>query len=314
MGASIDGTQDFDGDGTNDLVIGAPNWSGGTTLDGRAVVVSGTRLYTNNSPYELFDVRGAFSSFGVADIQFGTCVRASGDLNADGVPDFVVGGPGYGTFTPIALFRGSAVVFSGASGMRMGYLSGNAKDGLGYALLGGVLDMNADGFPEFAVAGPLSDNSTVDCGTLKFYSLFPTAASTYCTAKTNSLGCTPAIGSSGTASANPSTAFSISCANVINQTSGLFFYAHLPAATAFQGGTLCVKPPLKRTAVLSSGGSASGTDCTGLITYDFAARIHSGVDPTLVAGAEVFVQCWSRDSASPSTTSLSSGVRFLINP
>ena len=28
FGAAIDGTRDFDGDGTNDIVIGAQNWSG----------------------------------------------------------------------------------------------------------------------------------------------------------------------------------------------------------------------------------------------------------------------------------------------
>jgi hypothetical protein len=196
----------------------------------------------------------------------------------------------------------------------MGLLTGNPHDELGLALLGSMFDMNSDGFPEFAVAGPPSDTSTADCGTLKFYSLFPSSAGVYCTAKTNSLGCTPSIWYAGTASTNPATAFSITCSSVINQVSGLFFYSHAPTATPFQGGTLCVKSPLKRTSVLSSGGSASGADCSGAFSYDFGARIHSGADATLVVGAQVFVQCWSRDAASPSTTSLSAGLRFLINP
>ena len=38
------------------------------------------------------------------------------------------------------------------------------------------------------------------------------------------------------------------------------------------------------------------------------------VDPTLVVGAEVFCQQWSRDAASPSATSLSNALRFLVNP
>jgi hypothetical protein len=82
----------------------------------------------------------------------------------------------------------------------------------------------------------------------------------------------------------------------------------------FQGGTLCVKQPTHRTPIQNSGGSATGSDCTGYFNMDFNALIQSGIDPNLVAGAEVFCQYWSRDSASPSTTSLSNGLRFLVAP
>ena len=81
-----------------------------------------------------------------------------------------------------------------------------------------------------------------------------------------------------------------------------------------QDGFLCAKSRLKRAPSQNSGGSASGADCTGSFSFDFNARIQSGVDPTLVAGAEVFSQYWSRDSQSPSGTSLSNAERFLINP
>lgn len=63
-----------------------------------------------------------------------------------------------------------------------------------------------------------------------------------------------------------------------------------------------------------SGASASGADCTGSITFDVNARIQGGLDPTLVVGAEMFCQCWSRDPASPSQTSLSNALRFAVNP
>ena len=313
LGSSIDGTRDFDGDGVVDFVIGAPAFVGGLGFQsGRAVVVSGERIRTNSPPFELHEMRGGVQS----SSHFGACVRASADLNNDGTADFIVGMPDYSSFPfPSGAGRGGAVIYSGRTGLNLASFTGLTQDRLGNALLGGFRDLNADGFLDFAVAGSLSDNSgNVDCGALKFYSLFPTSWSTYCTSKVNSLGCTPSISASGSASANPSTAFSISCANVINQTSGLLFYSRSPYAAPFQGGTFCVEPPLKRTPVLSSGGSASGTDCSGSFSYDFGARIHSGVDASLVAGAEVFVQCWSRDSASPSTTSLSNALRFVINP
>jgi hypothetical protein len=65
---------------------------------------------------------------------------------------------------------------------------------------------------------------------------------------------------------------------------------------------------------LNAGGSATGADCSGAFQFDFKTYLQSGADPTLIVGSEVFLQCWARDPASFSTTSLSNGLRFLINP
>jgi hypothetical protein len=71
---------------------------------------------------------------------------------------------------------------------------------------------------------------------------------TYCTAKLNSLGCLPVIGSSGTPSASAGGGFTISGSNVRNQKSGLLFYGFDgQAAIAFEGGTLCVTSQIRRT-------------------------------------------------------------------
>jgi hypothetical protein len=313
MGASIDGTMDFDGDGYVDFVVGAPNWSlNGTNQDGRVVVLSGHKLLLNQPP-EMLDLH--FGNTAPANNHFGTCVRASADLNGDGVADVLAGAPDYAFhFIGGSINRGALAAFSGASGARFGFLSGVNFDHLGDALLGAGADLNGDGFPEFAVAGSLSNNATTDCGTVKFCSLFPSFPSSYCTSKTNSLGCAPSMGSTGFASLSSSAAFTVSCFNAINQTSGLFFYAHHPNATPFQGGTMCVGFPLRRTALINAGGSASGADCSGVLQFDFKTHLQSGADATLVAGSEVFLQCWSRDPASASTTSLSNAVRFLVNP
>ena len=42
--------------------------------------------------------------------------------------------------------------------------------------------------------------------------------------------------------------------------------------------------------------------------------IAHGTDPSLVAGAELYAQWWSRDPGSPSHTSLSNALRFLLSP
>jgi hypothetical protein len=40
----------------------------------------------------------------------------------------------------------------------------------------------------------------------------------------------------------------------------------------------------------------------------------NGFDPALPAGSEIYGQYWARDPATPSHTSLSNAIRFVINP
>jgi outer membrane protein assembly factor BamB len=139
-------------------------------------------------------------------------------------------------------------------------------------------------------------------------------ASIYCTAKTNSQGCKPETSFAGIPSASDPY-FTIYATNELNNKNGLFFYGTNGAqALSFQGGTLCVKSPIKRTSVQSSGGNPPPNDCSGAYAIDFNAVIQSGVDPALVAGALVDGQWWARDPVDPFTTSLSNAVEFTIQP
>jgi hypothetical protein len=306
MGASISASHDYNGDGVVDFVVGAPLKQVGLGFEvGRAVVLSGAKLRAFTPPYELADLANPI--YPVFDQHFGACVRASPDLNRDGVGDFLVGGP-------VLNSTGTVVVYSGATLTKLASIVGNSQDHLGDSILGVLQDVTGDLFPEFVVAGTNSDNPIGACGVIKLYSLFPTVPFIYCPAKINSLGCLPAVGWSGLPSATSASPFSITCSNVLNQKMGLLVYSHAPDAAPFQGGTLCVKPPQVRTLPQSSGGNASGSDCTGIYSVDFNARIQSGVDPTLVAGSQTFAQFWSRDPASPSLTGLSNALRFVINP
>ncbi len=100
---------------------------------------------------------------------------------------------------------------------------------------------------------------------------------------------------------------------MINQKIGLLFYGYGPAFTAFADGTLCVQGPIKRTMPQSSGGNA-GSDCSGTYTFDFNQYLQSGIDPGLVAGAEVYAQYWYRDPAAASASGLSIALYFSIAP
>ncbi len=144
----------------------------------------------------------------------------------------------------------------------------------------------------------------------------PPQPTPYCTAKTNSLGCVPAIGSSGSADFNAGSGFLITLSNTLNQKSGLLFYGTLgPASAPVQGGTMCVQSPVLRTAPQNSGGNATpANDCTGSLSYDFNVRIASGLDPQLSVGRIVCAQYWNRDPAATFTTNLSNALRFYIYP
>jgi hypothetical protein len=145
----------------------------------------------------------------------------------------------------------------------------------------------------------------------------------HCSAKLNSLGCTPAIAWAGAPSATAGTGFSVRANNVLNNKPGLLFYGSTGrAATPFQGGTLCVKTPIRRTPVSNSGGTAPpGADCSGVFALDmnkFAVGLLGGTPAAFlqVAGTVVNCQWWSRDPgfAAPNNTGLSDGLEYTICP
>ncbi|MBI5432786.1 MAG: hypothetical protein HZA52_08155 [Planctomycetes bacterium] len=139
-------------------------------------------------------------------------------------------------------------------------------------------------------------------------------ASVYCTSKPNSLSCLPKIGFEGCPSASSASACAIRGAQFLNKKNGLLFYGQQANGVAFQGGHLCVKLPVTRTAVQNSGGSPTGTDCTGTYAFDLNGLIQGGTDPNLVAGATVYFQWWARDPNDAFTTSLSNGLRLTVGP
>ena len=145
----------------------------------------------------------------------------------------------------------------------------------------------------------------------------------YCTAKQNSLGCLPAIGSIGAPSATAGSGFSVRATSVLNNKNGLLFYGiNGRAAIAFQGGTLCVKAQIKRTPSVNSGGNPPPNDCSGLFTIDmnlFAAGGIPGGTPLpelSLPGTLVNCQWWGRDPGfiAPNNTTLSDGLEYVVGP
>ncbi len=137
----------------------------------------------------------------------------------------------------------------------------------------------------------------------------PVVAQTYCTAKMNSALCVPSIGFSGAPSTSGTAPFLVTASLVMAQKSGLLFYGYQPHAGAYQGGTMCVRAPIRRLGVQNSGG---GVSCTGTYSTDMNALIRAGTDAQLVSGATVYCQYWYRDPADPWNTGLTDALEFQI--
>lgn len=132
----------------------------------------------------------------------------------------------------------------------------------------------------------------------------------YCTAAPNSAGCVPSIFWSGEPTLFGADDFVVQADQVLPQRPGLLFWGISGAANLpFQGGTLCVQPPLKRNLPLLSGGTPP---CGGLYTEPFtqALMAQSG----FVSGQQVWSQFWMRDPASLSGSgvSFSDGLHFTV--
>jgi hypothetical protein len=139
---------------------------------------------------------------------------------------------------------------------------------------------------------------------------------TFCTAKSNSLGCVPAIGFTGTASLGDGSPLVIEAHGVLNQKNGLLFYGLTgPAAIPFLGGTMCAKLPVRRMPVQKAGGAPPPTlDCSGTYTVDFDAWFASGIDPALTFGKVVDAQFWTRDVQSSNGVGLTDAIQFFVTP
>lgn len=136
----------------------------------------------------------------------------------------------------------------------------------------------------------------------------------YCTSKTNSLGCAPAMGTAGIASFTHPTAFFVTSVRQRSGQQGAMLWSLAPAALPFQGGYVCVSLPARRTPIQSSGGWNTVEDCTGGYSFPFStsyAQLHG-----LSAGDTVYAQYWSRDpsSANPQQVNVSDGISFTWAP
>ena len=146
---------------------------------------------------------------------------------------------------------------------------------------------------------------------------FTRGLETYCTPGTTANGCMATISAVGDPSATAGAGFNVSAAFGEGNKDGLFFFGtsgrqanSWGTGTSFQ----CVVPPVKRTPLVSGGGTNG--NCDGHLTFDFNALITVQPAKAPPVGSVIQMQCWYRDpfNTSNQSTSLSDALEFTLKP
>lgn len=144
FGYSVASAGDFNGDGYDDIVVGAPDWDG----KGAIFVYFGSATGIGTTPSFTFVSPQAGSSFGVS-------VSGAGDVNNDGYDDIIVGAPGW---DGSVAGEGAAFVFHGGSSNPVTWawmVEPTNQSGSNFgASVSRAGDVNGDGYADVVVGAP----------------------------------------------------------------------------------------------------------------------------------------------------------------
>ena len=193
LGVSVAGAGDVNGDGLNDLIIGAIGSNDGGSMAGAAYIVygktdtGGTQFGEEINGRQILDTTGLMQADGfkiqgdVINDQLGVSVSGAGDINGDGVGDLIIGAD---RGQDRGVWAGEAYIIYGKTGTSrqavdttnlapadgfiiQGDETDNALaegqtlpgDQLGFSVAGAG-DVNGDGLDDLIVGAPRGDDGT----------------------------------------------------------------------------------------------------------------------------------------------------------
>ena len=154
FGHSLASAGDVDGDGFDDVVIGAPSFDNGQADEGRAFLYRGSATALSTSPAWTAESDQASALFGDA-------VAGAGDVNGDGFADILIGADNYSNGQAnegrAAVYLGSA---AGAASAPVWIGESNqAAAAYGFAVAAAG-DINGDGYADILIGAPGYSNGS----------------------------------------------------------------------------------------------------------------------------------------------------------
>ena len=163
FGSSVASAGDVNGDGYDDVIVGAPDFDNGATSEGSAFVFHGSVAGLSSTP--------AWTAEGdLANAHFGSSVARAGDVNGDGYSDVIVGAYGHDNGATdegrAYVFHGSATGLSATAAWTVESNQAGARLGESVATAG---DVNGDGYSDVIVGAPRYDDGQSDEGRAYVY-------------------------------------------------------------------------------------------------------------------------------------------------
>ncbi len=172
FGSAVAGIGDLDGDGINDLAVGADQSDDGGIDRGAVWILFLDKDGKVKSQQKIADGAGGFKGDLNDGDQFGSAVADTGDLDGDGINDLAVGadqsddgGPDRGAVWILFMDQDGKVnsqkkIADGAGGFK-----GDLADGDQFgSAVAGIGDLDGNGVPDIAVGAPLDDDGGTDKG------------------------------------------------------------------------------------------------------------------------------------------------------